>query len=233
MTTAPNIGYKAIKATVLDRIQNGIWRPDQILPSEADLAQEFATTRTTVNRAMRELADEGYLERKRKAGTRVLKSPLRQARFAISLIKDEILATGAAYRYSLVSSTEITAPDWLRSRLDLSKNQRVMHIQCVHYADTKPFQFEDRWIVIDSVPQVRDASFETAGPNGWLIETVPFTNVELTFLANRADPKTADLLSIPSGEAVFTEERTTWLQDQPVTFARLHFHAGYRMTTRL
>ena len=104
--TQPNetTSYRDIKETVLARIRSGEWQPDSLLPNEQDLAVEFSCTRTTVNRAMRELADEGFLERRRKAGTRVLSAPQRQARFTIPMVRDEVEALGGIYRYALVSS---------------------------------------------------------------------------------------------------------------------------------
>ncbi|WP_170467806.1 GntR family transcriptional regulator [Ruegeria arenilitoris] len=224
--------YRDIKETVLARIRSGEWQPDSLLPNEQELAVEFSCTRTTVNRALRELADEGYLERRRKAGTRVLSAPQRQARFTIPMVRDEVEAMGGTYRYALVSSGVEPAPDWLRARLALTSDQSVMHVRCMHFNGNTPFQYEDRWIVIDSVPQVADADFAAIGPNEWLIQTVPFTNVELSFLASRADKTVAGFLDLPVGEPVFTGERITWLEGQPVTFAKMYFAAGYRMTTQ-
>ncbi|CUK19226.1 HTH-type transcriptional repressor YvoA [Ruegeria denitrificans] len=224
--------YKDIKITVLSRIRSGEWQPDSLLPNEQDLAVEFSCTRTTVNRALRELADEGYLERRRKAGTRVLSAPQRQARFTIPMVRDEVEAMGGTYRYALVSSKLEIAPEWLSARLALSSGQNVMHVRCMHFNGNTPFQYEDRWIVPASVPQVKQADFSQIGPNEWLIQTVPFTNVELSFLASRADATIAGFLDVPEGEPVFTGERITWLQGQPVTFAKMFFAAGYRMTTQ-
>ncbi|WP_170401086.1 GntR family transcriptional regulator [Ruegeria arenilitoris] len=224
-------GYKDIKQTVLARIRSGEWQPDALLPNEQELAVEFSCTRTTVNRALRELADEGYLERRRKAGTRVASAPQRQARFTIPMVRDEVEALGGTYRYALVSSKSEPAPEWLSARLALKPGQNVVHVRCMHFNGNTPFQYEDRWIVADSVPQVEQADFSQIGPNEWLIQTVPFTNVELSFLASRADATVAGFLDVPEGEPVFTGERITWLQGEPVTFAKMFFAAGYRMTT--
>ncbi len=228
-----NLSYRDIKQVVLDRIQTGLWSPDSILPSEADLAVEFSSTRTTVNRALRELAEEGYLERKRKAGTRVLKSPIRKAQFSIPLVRDEITATGAAYRYSLVDRKVQAAPSWLAARLDLKRGQEVLYLRCMHYADNAPFQLEVRWIVPDVLSEVLEESFEHSGPNDWLVSRVPFTNLELSFLATKANGEIAEFLDAPLGDPVFTAERITWLQGAPVTYAKLYFAPGYRMTTHL
>ncbi len=228
-----NMSYRDIKQVVLDRIQSGIWGADTILPSEIDLASEFSSTRTTVNRALRELAEEGFIERKRKAGTRVLESPIRKAQFSIPLVRDEITATGASYRYSLVDRHVQATPPWLAARLDLKKGQKVLHLRCMHYADNAPFQLEIRWIVTDVVAEVLDEPFENSGPNDWLVKTVPFTNLELSFLATKANGEIAEFLDVPIGDPVFTAERITWLRGAPVTHAKLYFAPGYRMTTHL
>ena len=51
---------------------------------------------------MRELAQEGILERRRKAGTRVVIPVWRSANFEIPRIRLEIEETGATYRYALL-----------------------------------------------------------------------------------------------------------------------------------
>ncbi|KIC09576.1 GntR family transcriptional regulator [Leisingera sp. ANG-M1] len=228
-----NMSYRDIKQVVVDRIQNRIWAPDSLLPSETELAEEFSSTRTTVNRALRELAEEGYLERKRKAGTRVLNAPVRKAQFSIPLVRDEIAETGASYRYSLVEQTLLAAPDWLAARLELTQGRQVLHIRCMHYADNAPFQYEVRWIIPESIPEVLEADFTQSGPNDWLVQKVPFTNLEISFMATKADQAIAEFLDAPAGDPVFTAERITWLRGAPVTLAKLYFAPGYRMTTHI
>ncbi|WP_293576642.1 UTRA domain-containing protein [Phaeobacter sp.] len=231
--TRTTLSYRDIKKVVLDRIHGSIWPPDSLLPTETELAEEFSSTRTTVNRALRELAEEGFIERRRKSGTRVLNTPIRKAQFAIPLIRDEITSTGATYRYALVEQQSTVAPDWLAARLSLPPRQEVIHLRCMHFADNTPFQYEVRWIVPDSVPDVNDADFSEVGPNDWLVQKVPFTNLELSLLATKADDTVAAFLDCPIGEPVFTAERTTWLRQTPVTLAKLYFAPGYKLTTRL
>ena len=226
-----NMSYRDIKKVVLDRIETQIWAPDSLLPSETELAEEFSSTRTTVNRALRELAEEGYLERKRKAGTRVLNAPIRKAQFSIPLVRDEITATGASYRYALVECSLIPAPAWISARLELRPEQKLMHVRCMHYADNAPYQYETRWIVPDSVPEVLDADFTEFSPNDWLVKKVPFTNLELSVMATKADQIVSEFLEAPIGDPIFTAERITWLRGTPVTLAKLFFAPGYKMTT--
>lgn len=227
-----NLTYRDVKAEILRRIRNDIWPPGMLLPGEIDIATEMGCARATVNRAMRELADEGVIDRRRKAGTRVNTTPSAQVKFKIPLVRREIEATGAEYRYALASKEIIPAPDWLRTRLALPPDTMLLHIECMHYSDGQPFQFEDRWINLATVPTAADVDWTVEMPNEWLIKTLPFTDAELRFSATSADEKLSRFLLVPQAAPVFTVERSTWLDDSAVTTARLVFRAGYQMVAR-
>lgn len=221
--------YQDIKADVLHRIRESVWPPGALLPGEIELAAEFGCARATVNRAMRELVDEGFLERKRKAGTRVKKSPTRKASFSIPLIRDEISKTGAEYRYALVEREILDAPGWLRAQVKIPKGTQVLHLTCMHLASNTPYQLEDRWINLSVVPSAQNQSFEAIGPNEWLVQEIPFTDAELSFSAMNASKEIADFLDQSEGDAVFIVERTTWLSGDNVTHTKLYYPCNYKM----
>ncbi|MFV0475680.1 MAG: GntR family transcriptional regulator [Pikeienuella sp.] len=224
--------YREIRADLLRRIQAGEWAPGGLLPGELDLAESYGAARATVSRAMRELVEEGIVERKRKAGTRVRPSPKRQARFEIPLVRAEVEEQGAAYRYALVRSEILTPPDWRRARMNLPAGAEALHLVCMHYADGQPWQLEDRWINLEATPAAREADFTASGPNEWLVRQVPFSEVEIGFLAVSADERQARHLGCARGDALFqVQRRTTW-REQMVTWVELTYRRDYRMTTR-
>lgn len=226
------VTFRDVKAEILQRITTGPWGPGTLLPGEVDLSEEFGCSRATVNRAMRELGELGFLERKRKAGTRVRMAPVRAARFEMPMVRAEIERMGAAYRYALLSRDIVLAPDWLRARLNLAPGSRVLHLVCVHHADGVAFQLEDRWISLSSLPQAESEPFDMRGPNEWLIATVPFSEVEVSFSAGAADELATTHLGHAIGDPVFIIERATWWQGEAITFVRMSFRKGYRMTAR-
>ncbi|MGO4913882.1 UTRA domain-containing protein [Pseudogemmobacter sp. W21_MBD1_M6] len=231
-STADLTKFRDVKVEILRRITEGPWGPGTLLPSEMELAEEFGCSRTTINRAMREVTEMGLLDRRRKAGTRVRMAPVRQARFEIPLMRTEIEQTGATYRYSLVSRETIMAPDWLRARLNLAPGGKVMHLICIHSANGVPYQLEDRWINSTALPQVESQDFTRIGPNEWLVATVPFSEVEISFSAVAANPLVVAHLDYKPGDPVFAVERTTWWQGAAITHVTLSFRPGHRMTTR-
>ena len=224
--------YKSVKSDILSKITGGEWGPGVLIPNEVELAEIYGCARATVNRAMRELADDGIIERRRKAGTRVRSAPVREARFVVPIVRKEIEDKGANYRYSLVSSAVEVAPDWLRARLKLNVDGKVLHLVCMHYADGDPYQHEDRWINLAALPQAETADFSSLGPNEWLVSTVPFSDAEISFSAGLADESLAGYMTCAIGDPVFTVERSTWWEGQAITYVRLTYRPGHRLTTR-
>ncbi|MHA6324268.1 GntR family transcriptional regulator [Roseivivax sp. CAU 1753] len=224
--------YREIKADILGKIHKGVLAPGSLMPNEVDLARSYGCARATVNRAMRELADDGIIERRRKAGTWVRPAPIRQARFVLSRVREEIENQGARYGYALVSRAVETASAPLRSRLALEPGGKVLHLICTHHADGTPYQLEDRWINLAMNPAAAQADFAATGPTEWLTAAVPFSDVEISLQAVRADAATAQHLGCLAGDALLQTERSTWWEGRAVAFVQLTHRPGHRMTTR-
>ncbi|MGI5376422.1 GntR family transcriptional regulator [Streptomyces sp. CA-251387] len=56
------------------RMTDGAYPLGSFLPSQRDLAEEFGVSRDTVQRALRELVDEGWIESRQGSGSRVIKT---------------------------------------------------------------------------------------------------------------------------------------------------------------
>lgn len=227
------VSYTDVKAAILGRIRGGELVPGDTVPGEAALAGEFGCARLTVNRALRELAEAGVVERRRKAGTRVLDPSPRDAELEVPSIRAEIEATGARYRYELISRRLAAPPRAVGTALGLALRTKALHLRCRHWADARVHQAEDRWINLDTVPAAGEADFARTGPNEWLVRAVPLSQVEHVFTAANATPDEAKLLGIDPGAAVFVTERRTWLAGSTITRARLiHPGAAYRLVAR-
>ena len=220
------VTFQTIKSDILKRIRLRDWLPGTIIPGEEALARDYGCSRNTVNRALRELAAAGMIERRRRAGTRVAVRPPQAAQIHISVIRREIEQKGATYRYALLDREELVAPAVMRGKMGLPENARVLHVRCLHYADETPYQFEDRWINLSEAPDARDQSFETVGPNEWLVDTKPLAQAEHIFSAVNATPQLAAWLEVKPNEALFVVERRTWSEKNLITAVKL-YHPGF------
>lgn len=224
--------YREIKADILRRITSGYWPQGALLPGEHALAAEYQVARATVSRALRELADAGIVERRRKIGTRVRPRPLREARIPLPLVRAEIEGAGDRYGYRLLSAGTEPAADQTAVRLEVPPGTPLLHVLCLHSAGARAHQLEDRWINPAMVPGVSKADFSASGPAEWLTRAVPFTQVDLIFSSAAASEAEAELLVCAPGDALFVMERTTALDGQPVSWVRLYHGPGFRLATR-
>ena len=225
--------FQAIKTDILKKIKEGYWAPGDTIPGEESIATDYGCSRVTVNRALRELADSGYVERRRKSGTRVSMNMQRAARIEIPLVRKEIEAKGNAYSYLLLEKSEEKATDWVQVKLNLQKAGPVIHVRCLHLSNGTPYQYEDRWINLDRVPAARDETFNHISPNEWLVKEEPFSEAEHTFSAALADKETASLLEISENDPLFIVERRTWQADITITAVKLTFPGTtYKMISR-
>ena len=110
MNTPSFRNWQSVQTEVLRRIHARDWKPGDLIPNEADLALEFGCARTTVNRALRAVAESGLLDRRRKAGTRVAVQPVAKATLNIAVIRNEIEVRGQEYGSRLITRHEAVPP---------------------------------------------------------------------------------------------------------------------------
>lgn len=233
MRTEGATSWQAVRDEVLRRIRAREWPPGARIPHEADLARELGCARTTVNRALRDVADSGLIERRRRAGSRVALHPVRKATLDIPVIRVEVEARGEAHRYTLLSRADEVPPAEMRARLGIGSGARRLHLVGLHLADGRAHALEDRWIDTDAVPEARGADFAQVSPNEWLVLNVPFERGDIAFSASAAEPEAAEALGCAPGTPLFAIDRTTWQGDRALTTVRLLFAPGFRLRTTL
>lgn len=221
--------WQAIHAELMRRIAERVWQPGDPVPHEVDLAAEFGCARATVNRAMREIAQAGFIERRRKAGTRVALNPVRRATLEIPITRIDVESRGMAWRYELIERQFAHPSQIVAARMGLAADVRLLHVRARHFADGKPHLYEDRWIHAAVVPGALDADFSAVSANEWLVQNAPFTRGDVTLSAANASTIEARLLNTPENAALFIVERLTWHAFDPITHVRLVYAPGYRM----
>ena len=222
-----------IRRAIAQPILTGAWRPGDRVPSEMELTEHFRTARMTVGRAIQSLASEGLVQRRRKVGTVVSERAQERPVFEIWDTADLVARTGASYGYRLLDHVLLAGEEDERARLGVSRETPLLRIRCLHLANERPFQLEERLINLDAAPGITAQPLETVAPSPWLLAHVPWTQAEHAISACEADKTTAELLQTPVGSACLLVERKTWNGEVPVTFARL-WHAGpqHRLTGR-
>ncbi len=225
--------WRSVRDEVLRRIRAREWAPGELIPNEADLAVEFGCARTTVNRALRAVAERGLLDRRRKAGSRVAVLPAATAKLAIPVIRKEVEALGRTYAHRLMERCEAAPPETVARAMRVPAGAGLLRVRALHLADGGPYAFEDRWINTIAVPGAADQSFDRVSSNEWLLENAPYTHGEIAFSASKASAGEAGLIGCARGAALFVLDRLTWDGAASVTKVRIAFAPGHRLRTVL
>ncbi len=233
MNTPTFRDWQSVQNEVLRRIHAREWKPGDLIPNETDLALEFGCARTTVNRALRALADNGLLDRKRKAGTRVASQPVAKATLDIAVIRTEVEERGQKYGYQLIGRVEAVPPVAIGASMRIEAGDQLLHIRALHLADDAPYALEDRWINTNVVRDALAEDFHGISANEWLLKTTPYTHGEIAFLAKAATIDEGAVLGCPPQSALLVIDRLTWDNAQSVTKVRLVFSPGHQLRTIL
>jgi GntR family transcriptional regulator, histidine utilization repressor len=223
-------GWQEVRAEALRRIRAGDWPPGARIPDEVDLATELGCARATVNRALRDLAESGFLERRRKGGTRVPETPIRRAVLDIPIIRQDVHGRGMAHGYRLLEDRISPLPGPVAADLGLAPGAVWRQVRALHLANGAPFCLEDRWL---QPARVDGVAFDALSANEWLVRHVAYTRGTYAWGAVGLAGEVADLLSHPPGAAALAIDRTTFAEAGPITWVRLTYAPGYRMEAAL
>ncbi|TDT74261.1 GntR family transcriptional regulator [Litoreibacter halocynthiae] len=233
MNTPSFRNWQSVQDEVLRRIHAREWAPGDLIPNEADLAIEFGCARSTVNRALRSLAESGLLDRKRKVGTRVAAQPVAKATLDIAVIRHEVEEHGAKYGYQLIARDIAIPPLSVSGAMKTKADDKLLHVRALHLADDEAYAIEDRWINIRVVPDAEAEMFQSVSANEWLMKHAPYTHGEIAFSAAQASTGDAEIMGVAENSALFAIDRLTWDSAASVTKVRLLFTPGYQLRTGL
>jgi len=202
--------YERIKQLILSQIAAGDWVPAQRVPSENELVRQVGASRMTVNRALRELTDAGYLVRVQGVGTFVADRRAQGHPLAIRNIADEILGRGHVHSARVLTLERCSASSRLAGHFNLRAGHELFHSRMVHLENDLPLQLEDRYVNPAVAPRYLEQDFTVITPNAYLMRVAPLQSVEHIVQAARTDPATAQLLQMDSTEPCLVLRRRTW-----------------------
>lgn len=136
--------YKDIANTLKARIQNGDYVTGEHLPSQKELAEEFGTSRVTIQKALDELSNANLILRRQGSGTTV--APNSQSTLDILSSQYEgttKLFAGRGKVSTQVLHFEIRLPNaHEQKRLSISDSTPVYDILRLRNVDDKPYELD-------------------------------------------------------------------------------------------
>ncbi|MEC9415678.1 MAG: histidine utilization repressor [Pseudomonadota bacterium] len=219
--------YQQLKELIINQISSGDLKPLERVPSENQLVVSMGVSRMTANRALRELNDEGYLERKAGIGSFVSDLKATSHLLEIRNIADEVASRGNIHSSRIISHAIILSTEEISEAMKISIDTEIFHVLLVHYEDKMPIQIEDRFIDVSFAPNFMEQDFSTITPSAYLSSIAPLQEAEQVVRAIIPEGFISNLLEMDKGKPCLVITRRTWVKGKPVTFGRF-YHPGDR-----
>jgi len=219
--------YQQLKDLIIQRISTGELRPNDRVPSENELVEAQSVSRMTVNRAMRELTDEGYVKRIAGRGTYVSDFRAQSHVLEVQNIADEIAGRGRIHTSDVLRQSRQHARGEIAKALHVEQGVDVFHLLLVHFENGTPIQIEDRHVIAAFAPDCLEQDFHEITPSAYLTSVAPLQEAEQVVRAQVPNAAVRERLQMDDDEPSLVVIRRTWSKGRPVTFARLH-HPGSR-----
>lgn len=173
--------YRQVKQLLLQRVVSGDWKPGDIIPSEAKLAEEFNVSQGTVRKALEEMASEHVVVRFQGKGTFVTTRGVGQPVHFFSMTTADHLPLGERTNLSV---RHWIAPATLQEQrsLRVEPGAEVIHVHRVRAADGVPIILDKMTLANDLFPGFMDHLEEKSHANAYVV-----MEKEYGIVAARAD----------------------------------------------
>jgi GntR family transcriptional regulator, N-acetylglucosamine utilization regulator len=206
--------YYQLKEQIRQSIINGTFREGDMIPSERELNDLYNLSSTTIRRALNDLVQENYLDRKAGKGTFVRTRKVNRDLRKVIGFTDNMLEMGLTPSAQVLSKKIVTANAFALERLGLSKGQKVLRLRRLRMADHVPMMLETRYIRTDLFPHLID---EELSSSLWKVFSTKYglqpnrhsQKVKITSVSGEA----ASLLGLNDGTYLFLIRGITYVND--------------------
>ncbi len=205
--------YRQIRDLLVHALDQGEWKPGEVIPSEFELAARFQVSQGTVRKAVDELAAEHILIRRQGKGTFVAthQEALVRFRFLRLVSMQGNLAPGKS---EILDCKRVRANAEMARELGLHAGEGLVFIRRLLSFSGKPVVVDDIFLPAGlfkglNLQMLRD----NQGPLYWLFEArfgVSMVRADEKIRAVAACADVAGLLGVQAGDPVLRVDRTSF-----------------------
>lgn len=217
--------YHQIYLSLRDEILCGQRPFGSVLPTEQELSAIYDVSRITARRVLNDLADQHYVERRRRIGTRVIfKSPAKPIEANIDQAVDSLMALGEGTTVNVVSVEKRPATDIIANALGIDEGVEVIRAVRVRCLEGIPIGYIVSYVRGELESVISEATLPRA-PLLKLLDEAGFhaERAEQTIGAMLADPSLVEALNVEPLSAILRITRTVYdRENRP--FLRTYAH---------
>ena len=226
--------YELIEQDIQRKIEEGIYKPNDQLPMEREMCEEYGVSKITVKRAMDALVSKGLILKRRGSGSFVQDIDIRDGRGAFGSVSCEVggftvdMESTGRQISSIVHLFEVVIPpEKVVEQLKISADTFTYHILRTRCLDVVPAATEETWMPIDVIPGLKLEHLQGS--------IYSFIRDELghkvhsahrTLRARMPDAQVQSFLKLENSVPVFEVEQICFLDDRRIFEYSVTEHPG-------
>jgi GntR family transcriptional regulator len=199
-------------------IQNGTWKPGQLVPGENEWCTAGNLSRTTVRLAFRELLNDGLIIRKQGLGTFVAEPKLQRSLNNLYSFTDDMTSAGLHPSSKVLESTIIKTTRKQAAIFEISEDEMLFRLKRIRLANEKPVLLETTCLPYYLCPGIESVDFSSLSLYGILASEwnlIPCRANE-TYEAVVLPQSTAEYLEAAAASPAFRITRIGYLASDKV-----------------
>jgi GntR family transcriptional regulator len=225
--------YYVLKEQILALIEDAA--PGTLIPTERALAEQYATSRTTVRQAIGELVAEGRLDRTQGRGTFVAPPKVTHVR-QLTSFSDDAASQGLTASASILDISVVPADPVTARRLAVDPGTDVQRVERIRLVNGEPLAHETAFLA-GALPDLAH-NVETRGSLYSALREdygIRISEVEDTVETKLAGPDEVRLLGVEMGAPMLLVHRLGFNPEgEPVEWTRSVFRGDrFRFVARM
>lgn len=220
--------HEKISSEIRKKIIDNIYKVDEMIPKEVDLAKQYDVSRPTIRQAIQTLVDEGYLERIKGTGTFVRKKKINQDFIHnIKSYEDQMRSRGFTPVTKVINFSIEKANDEIAEKLKLKVGDPIYSLTRLRYANDEPAVFVITHIPVHLYIDLINVDFSKVSLYSTFEEyNKPIFAVERELNVIKSNYMSSAMLNIPVGDPLFYFKTIGYSQEKEAIEYSISWYRG-------
>ncbi len=222
--------YFQLKQLLLAKFENNELVPGDAFPTEQQIQDTYAVSRTTVRQALSELEEAGLITRQRGRGTFVTKPKLSHSPEAYPNLADNMTMQGLTAGWKLLSAQWVQPDKSIYEALQVAQDEKIFQLERLRLASETPIGYHCAYVSPNFTDGINGTAYTEGGSLRYLngLTMLQDCVADRTLEALPATQRLANLLDIEMGDALLKVTRTVYSPDKVPIEYFMGFYRGDR-----
>lgn len=226
--------YSQLKEFLIEDIMNGVYKPNELLPSETELCEKYSVSRITTRRALSELAEDGFLTRRQGKGTYVTNRRIKKELISFNSYSQFIGNLGEIPK-NIILSKKVIQPNYVSNEiidgLRVNENTSILELKRLHFLSEEPFILETSYYSLSRFPglvEYIEGDLSTYNIFRTKYDTFPYYSHKM-LSGKLANNDTIKNLKLVNGETIFELKEIVYCSEK----TPLHYSISLLPTSKV